>query len=202
MPIPLKLTVHKGDEVVSDETFDRDIVKIGRLASAHLKLDDSKVSRIHAVIEATSDGREYSIIDMGSTEGTYLNDKKISKEKLSDGDALKVGDYRIVVTFAQPAAAVAAPVAAAASTPDATPEQLWQPSAQEMANSAPTAITAAASPVSAPAASPSAVAASVVPAAPAPMAAPAMPAQAMAPQTGDLAPSSSEAPYAAAPQPS
>ena len=49
MPLPLKLTVIQGGETVLEETFERDIVKIGRLASAHLKLEDEKVSRIHAV---------------------------------------------------------------------------------------------------------------------------------------------------------
>ena len=99
MPIPLKLTVYKGSELASEEVFERDIVKIGRLASAHLKLDDSKVSRIHAVIETSGGGGQYSIIDMGSTEGTFLNGEKVSKEKLSDGDELRLGDCRIVVSF-------------------------------------------------------------------------------------------------------
>lgn len=154
MPIPLKLTVHRGAEVVGEEVFDRDIVKIGRLASAHLKLEDTKVSRIHAVIEATSDGQDYSIIDMGSTEGTYLNGNKISKEKLSDGDELTLGDCRIVVSFEGAAASVDAPVAVATSAPEVPPEELWQPSMQEMATAEPTAIHAAASPTHTPTSSP------------------------------------------------
>ena len=97
MPIPLKMTVYKGNELVAEHSFDRDIVKIGRLASAHLKLDDAKVSRIHAVIEATADGQDYSVIDMGSTEGTIVNGARISKEKLKDGDEIRLGDSRIVV---------------------------------------------------------------------------------------------------------
>src|SRR5262245_31865933 len=99
MPIPLKLTVYKGSDFLGEHRFDRDIVKIGRLASAHLKLEDAKVSRIHAVIEAASDGHEYSIIDMGSTEGTFVNGEKVSKEKLRDGDEIRLGDCRLVVSF-------------------------------------------------------------------------------------------------------
>ncbi|MEO1334799.1 MAG: FHA domain-containing protein, partial [Myxococcota bacterium] len=104
MPTALKLTVHHGEDVIAQETFERDIVKIGRLASAHLKLDDPKVSRIHAVIEATNDGVGYAIIDMGSTEGTVLNGRKISKERLSDGDELVLGDLRVLVNMALDAA--------------------------------------------------------------------------------------------------
>lgn len=99
MPIPLKLTVYKGSDLLGEHRFDRDIVKIGRLASAHLKLDDTKVSRIHAVIEATGDGQGYSIIDMGSTEGTFVNGEKVSKERLKDGDEIRLGDCRLVVSL-------------------------------------------------------------------------------------------------------
>ena len=47
----LSLKISRAGEDLGVENFDRDIIKIGRLASAHLKLDDPKVSRIHAVIE-------------------------------------------------------------------------------------------------------------------------------------------------------
>ena len=86
MAMPLKVAVYKGEEMIGEEVFDRDIVKIGRLASAHLKLEDSKVSRIHAVIEVASDGEGYSLIDMGSSNGTFVNGERISKHKLEDGD--------------------------------------------------------------------------------------------------------------------
>ena len=52
MSVPLTLKVFKGDAMVAAKDYDRDIIKIGRLASAHLCLDDDKVSRIHSVIEA------------------------------------------------------------------------------------------------------------------------------------------------------
>ena len=41
MAVPLTLKVFKGDELVVSKDYDRDIIKIGRLASAHLKLDDT-----------------------------------------------------------------------------------------------------------------------------------------------------------------
>ncbi|MBX2814228.1 MAG: FHA domain-containing protein, partial [Myxococcales bacterium] len=100
MPIPIELTVYRGAERVARHHFERDIVKIGRLGSAHLKLDDKRVSRIHAVIEAGgADGGSYAIIDMGSAEGTFVNGRKVSKQWLVNGDTIAVGDFEVRVTF-------------------------------------------------------------------------------------------------------
>ncbi|WNG25666.1 adventurous gliding motility protein GltG [Cystobacter fuscus] len=113
MPVPLTLRVFKGDTLVTSKDFERDIIKIGRLASAHLCLDDEKVSRIHSVIEVASDGG-LSIIDMGSLEGTYVNGKRGNKVPLSFGDEIKVGGTTIRLEDTTARAATPAPVVAAA----------------------------------------------------------------------------------------
>jgi outer membrane biosynthesis protein TonB len=110
----LTFKVYKGDELVTTETFDREIIKIGRLSSAHLRLDDEKVSRIHAVVEISASG-EVNIIDMGSAEGTFVNGEKTNKATLKPGDELRLGDTRIVFQEQDGAAAAAAPAAAAAA---------------------------------------------------------------------------------------
>ncbi len=94
MGTPLTLKVYKGEELVTTKSYDRDIIKIGRLASAHLCLDDEKVSRIHSVIEVGTDGA-LSIIDMGSVEGTYVNGKRVNKGVIALGDEIKVGNTTI-----------------------------------------------------------------------------------------------------------
>src|SRR5512138_745637 len=96
MPTPITLKVFRGDELVRSEQFNREIIKIGRLASAHLCLDDEKISRIHSVIEVSPDGN-LSIIDMGSAEGTFVNGKKVSRGALRLGDQITLGGLRIVV---------------------------------------------------------------------------------------------------------
>src|SRR5512136_1028645 len=96
MPTPITLKVFRGDELVRSEQFNREIIKIGRLASAHLCLDDEKISRIHSVIEVAPDGA-VSIIDMGSAEGTFVNGKKVSRGALRMGDQITVGGLRIEV---------------------------------------------------------------------------------------------------------
>ena len=75
MATPVTLKVYRGEELVRTERFTRDIIKIGRLSSAHLCLEDDRISRIHSVIEIAADGH-ISIIDMGSTEGTFVNGKR------------------------------------------------------------------------------------------------------------------------------
>jgi hypothetical protein len=109
----LTFKVYKDGELVTTETFDREIIKIGRLSSAHLRLDDEKVSRIHAVVEISASG-EVNIIDMGSAEGTFVNGEKTNKATLKPGDELRLGDTRIV--FQEEEGAVDAPAAAAAAS--------------------------------------------------------------------------------------
>jgi len=96
MARPITLKVFRGNELLRTEQFSREIIKIGRLASAHLVLDDERISRIHAVIEVAPDGN-ISVIDMGSAEGTFLNGKKVSRGALTAGDQIALGGLRLVV---------------------------------------------------------------------------------------------------------
>lgn len=96
MAVPLTLKVFKGEELIATKEYDRDIIKIGRLSSAHLCVEDEKVSRIHSVIEVAADGG-LSIIDMGSAQGTYVNGKRVNKGPLQFGDEIVVGDTKVRV---------------------------------------------------------------------------------------------------------
>ncbi|NPC48602.1 TonB family protein [Corallococcus sp. AB032C] len=116
MAVPLTLKVFKGDTLVASKDYERDIIKIGRLSSAHLCLEDDKVSRIHSVIEVAADG-SMSIIDMGSVEGTYVNGKRVNKGQVSFGDEVRVGGTTI--RLENPAAVAAVNLAAAVAQADA-----------------------------------------------------------------------------------
>ncbi|WP_434348315.1 adventurous gliding motility protein GltG [Myxococcus virescens] len=120
MAVPLTLKVFKGDSLVASKDYERDIIKIGRLSSAHLCLEDEKVSRIHSVIEVASDGT-MSIIDMGSVEGTYVNGKRVTKGLLSFGDEIRVGGTTI--RLENPAAVAAVNLAAAAASSEVVTEK-------------------------------------------------------------------------------
>jgi TonB family protein len=117
MAIPLTLKVFKGGTLVSAKDFERDIIKIGRLSSAHLRLEDEKVSRVHSVIEAAADGT-LSIIDMGSVEGTWVNGKRVTKGRVQFGDEIRLGDTTL--RLENPAAVATANLAAAVASTEVT----------------------------------------------------------------------------------
>jgi pSer/pThr/pTyr-binding forkhead associated (FHA) protein len=96
--VPLTFRLYKGDQFVREEKLSLPVIKVGKLSSSHLRLDDDSVSRMHAVIEVTGPG-DVSIIDLGSTKGTFVNGQKVNKAKLQSGDLIVVGDTRIEVTI-------------------------------------------------------------------------------------------------------
>ena len=68
---------------------------IGRTDESDVTLDNSSISRIHAVLELEK-GRDY-ITDKGSTNGTWVNDRKIKgRTCLRDKDKIKVGKFDLV----------------------------------------------------------------------------------------------------------
>jgi TonB family protein len=122
--IPIRFQIYKGDQLVREETLTEPVIKIGKLASSHLRLEDETVSRMHAVVEVTGPG-ELQLIDLGSTRGTMVNGERINKAILKSGDQIHFGDTRVVVSFA-----LGAPDAQATPAPVAVPAQ---PIAQTMA---------------------------------------------------------------------
>ncbi|HEX8701642.1 MAG TPA: adventurous gliding motility protein GltG [Myxococcaceae bacterium] len=158
MAVPLTLKVFKGESLVTSKDFERDIIKIGRLSSAHLCLDDEKVSRIHSVIEVGADG-SLSIIDMGSVEGTYVNGKRVNKGKVAFGDEIRVGGTTI--RLENPAAVAAVNLAAAVSSTDVTTKiPVAAPAAEALAQAASAPVAPEPAPVAVAVAQPQAMDAS------------------------------------------
>lgn len=115
-------SVYDGDELLGNETLSQEIIKIGRLQTSDVRLEDDKVSRMHAVIEVAAPGEVY-IIDLGSASGTLVNDEKINKRKLQTGDVIQIGSKRIHVDIITGSVAVASspPIAMAAGAERHTP---------------------------------------------------------------------------------
>ena len=68
-------------------------VEIGRSPDADVFLDDVTVSRSHACVLRAHDG--YTIEDLGSLNGTYVNRRRVERARLEDGDEVQIGKYRL-----------------------------------------------------------------------------------------------------------
>ncbi len=130
--ISMTFQIYSGDELVRTEQLTQDIIKVGKLPSSHLRIDDDNVSRMHAVIEVTGPADVF-IIDLGSASGTIVNGEKVNKSKLSSGDEILLGDTRVVVEYEaaeeEAAPAVAAPAVASTPAPAAVPNPFAAPAA-------------------------------------------------------------------------
>jgi TonB family protein len=121
--VPLKFQIFRGDEIIREEVLSEPVIKVGKLASSHLRLEDDSVSRMHAVVEVNGPD-DVQLIDLGSTRGTLVNGERITKVRLHAGDEINFGDVRVIVAFLdQEEATVVAPhvSAAAAAQPQARP---------------------------------------------------------------------------------
>jgi pSer/pThr/pTyr-binding forkhead associated (FHA) protein len=71
----------------------RDRLTVGRRPESDIFLDDVTVSRDHAILVRR--GEDYYLDDCGSLNGTYVNRHRIESHRLSDGDELQVGKYKL-----------------------------------------------------------------------------------------------------------
>ena len=66
---------------------------IGRSPECQIFLDDVTVSRRHAELERA--GESFTIRDLGSLNGTYVNRRRIESTVLQDDDEVQIGKYRL-----------------------------------------------------------------------------------------------------------
>jgi diguanylate cyclase (GGDEF)-like protein len=83
------LVVIYGPELGKRSALGTDVFEIGRSNKCELPIDQESISRHHARI--TYDGERHSVQDLGSTNGTYVNDQAVKSCTLRDGDQIKVG---------------------------------------------------------------------------------------------------------------
>jgi len=88
------LLVLKGAGVGGRYLLDTAETKIGRDINNEICLDDITVSRSHALI-SKSDG--YTIKDLGSLNGTYLNAVVVREAKINAGDEVQIGKYHLTL---------------------------------------------------------------------------------------------------------
>jgi hypothetical protein len=72
-----------------------EMLVIGRSADCDLAIDDRTISRHHARIRRTIEG--WDVLDLGSTNGTWLNGRRITSAVGLPGDELELADRRFVL---------------------------------------------------------------------------------------------------------
>jgi pSer/pThr/pTyr-binding forkhead associated (FHA) protein len=88
------LVVKRGPNAGSRFALAPDKTTIGRHPESDIFLDDITVSRRHA--EVLMEGDSFSVNDVGSLNGTYLNRERIESARLRRGDELQIGKFRLV----------------------------------------------------------------------------------------------------------
>jgi len=90
-PHTFQLTISKGPHLGKTFELAKEKVTIGRDAAVDVTFDIAEVSRSHAII--TRQGDNYLLQDLGSTNGTFVNEKKISGQyRLHSGDKIMLSD--------------------------------------------------------------------------------------------------------------
>ncbi|WP_437681265.1 AgmX/PglI C-terminal domain-containing protein [Sorangium sp. So ce131] len=105
--VALTFALYQNEALVRRETITQDIVKVGKDAKSHLRVDDELASRMHAVIEVASP-QDITLIDLGNEPGTMVNGARVNKCKISPGDQLQIGGTKIMLERAEPVAVAAA----------------------------------------------------------------------------------------------
>lgn len=73
--------------------LDQDITHLGRGSAAHVRLDEHRVSRDHAIL--VRHGRYVRLLDNRSANGTYVNGRRIVATNIRSGDVIEVGPVRL-----------------------------------------------------------------------------------------------------------
>lgn len=68
---------------------------VGRARRADFIVDAALVSRVHCRLDATGEGLE--VIDLSSTNGTFVNDRRVTRSPLTGGDRLRLGRIELTV---------------------------------------------------------------------------------------------------------
>lgn len=127
-----RMIVSIDSVVIKEVKLTKERTTLGRRPYNDIVIDNLAVSGEHAVIHMADDGVE--IEDVGSTNGTYVNAKAVTRQELRNGDIIEVGKYKIrflqeaegenfektmLVKPGMVSPSMVAPRAAAAATPQA-----------------------------------------------------------------------------------
>ena len=88
------LVVRRGPNAGARFLLDHDVTTSGRHPDSDIFLDDVTVSRRHA--EFHRGGSGFTVRDVGSLNGTYVNRERVESATLSNSDEVQIGKFRLV----------------------------------------------------------------------------------------------------------
>ena len=89
------LIVRRGPNAGSKFFLDTPATQVGRHPDSDIFLDDITVSRRHAEIRR-AEGDGFSLHDVGSLNGTYVNRERVEEAELRSGDEIQIGKFKLV----------------------------------------------------------------------------------------------------------
>ena len=103
---PAKLLLKHEGVTLSSYVIDKNGMTIGRKSDNDIQLDDAAVSSHHArlVLKANEYLEGYKDVyleDLGSTNGSVVNEQKVLKQLLKHGDAIQIGAHHFVFDSGQ-----------------------------------------------------------------------------------------------------
>ena len=91
-----RLLVTSGGKLVAEISLNRPRMVLGRDASCDISLDSNYVSRYQNLFMETTDG--WMLIDLNSSNGCFVNGRRVSEHHLRDGDLISVGQHELRFT--------------------------------------------------------------------------------------------------------
>ena len=93
-------SLERGDDALLFRLPPGAIKTVGRAPRADFIVDAALVSRVHCRLTARNERVE--VEDLKSTNGTFVNDRRVDRAQLADGDRLRVGRVELTVARSRP----------------------------------------------------------------------------------------------------
>ncbi len=94
----VKLRLSLMGRPVRNYTFDKPVITIGRDPGSDVFVDNPGVSRDHFRMERTPTG-DYTLVDLGSANGTYVNEQMVHNAVLGNNDVVRFGKYTLWIGY-------------------------------------------------------------------------------------------------------
>ncbi len=90
----IKMRLSLNSRPINTYKFSKEVIMVGRDPGADIVVDNPGISREHAKFELTPNG-EYRLVDLGSANGTFLNDERIKAAYVRNNDVVRLGKFTI-----------------------------------------------------------------------------------------------------------